>query len=109
MEEELQKRAYRLGFEVGFHSHDEWTSWVWGEKRRIFSRAKRLGMLKEVEAAYERGKREGVLKRRNLPEKKIAARKKKMKVIEKPSVISRPDMSGIIKTVVLPKFLRLFK
>ncbi|NOZ59016.1 MAG: hypothetical protein GXO66_05515 [Euryarchaeota archaeon] len=106
---DLEQRAYKLGFEVGFHSHDEWTSWVWREKRKLISSARKRGIARAVEEAYERGKADGALRRRSIAEKKVKLRKKRVKVIERPRVISRPDMSGIIRTVILPKFLRLFK
>ena len=105
---ELEGRAYRLGFEVGLHAHDEWTSWAWKEKRRIFQEARRTGVLKRVELAYEKGKSDGISKKKSLKEAAFK-NESKIKVIDKPKLISKPSVTGIIKTVLVPKFLKLFK
>jgi len=105
---ELEQQAYRLGFEVGFHAHDEWTSWVWKEKKKIFDDARKNKILDRIESAYEKGKIDGFSRKKNIKEGTIE-KKPKIKVIEKPALISKPAVTGIIKTVLIPKFLKFFK
>jgi hypothetical protein len=106
--EELEQQAYKLGFEVGFHTHDEWTSWVWREKKKIFDEARKNKILDRIESAYEKGKFDGSLRKKKIKEGTVKNRPE-IKVIEKPPLISRPPMTDIIKTVLLPKFLKIFK
>jgi|Deesub1362A_J573_1020465.scaffolds.fasta_scaffold04800_3 hypothetical protein len=108
--ENLELRAYKLGFEVGFHTHDEWTSWVWKEKKKIFDEARKSKLLDRIEVAYERGKFEGFLRKKRMKGKEsIIKNKSGIKVIEKPSFISKPAMTDVMKAVLLPKFLKFFK
>lgn len=107
-EKELEQRAYRLGFEVGLHSHDEWTSWVWKEKKEIFNEAIESSILDRVESAYERGKFDGFSRRKKIKEGKIS-RSHKIHVIGKPTLITKPAVTDIVKTILIPKFLKFFK
>ncbi|WP_456474308.1 hypothetical protein [Candidatus Pyrohabitans sp.] len=107
--EKLELRAYRLGFEVGFHAHDEWTSWVWKEKKKIFNEARKGKFLEKVEAAYEKGKFDGFLRKKKIKESKTVEKRTEIGLISRPSFISKPAMTKVVKTVLLPKFLRFFR
>lgn len=108
--EKLELRAYRLGFEVGFHAHDEWTSWVWKEKKKIFNEARKGRFLEKVESAYERGKFEGFLSKKKIKENKRGVKRQaEIGLINRPSFISKPAVTKVVKTVLLPKFLRFFR
>jgi hypothetical protein len=106
--EELEQQAYKLGYEVGFHTHDEWTSWVWREKKKIFDEARKNKILDRIESAYEKGKLDGSL-RKNKIKNDVNKNRPDIRVLEKPQLISKPAVTEIIKTVLIPKFLKFLK
>ncbi|HDP96561.1 MAG TPA: hypothetical protein ENN25_02580 [Euryarchaeota archaeon] len=58
------KRAFRLGFEVGYRDHREGIGWVKRERSTILREANQIGTLDECKIYYHRGKELG--KRRRL-------------------------------------------
>jgi len=54
--------CYRLGFEVGYHGHSE-IGWVSQRLTSLLRLAERLGLKKLAMQYYERGKKDGALKR----------------------------------------------
>jgi len=59
---ELEKRAYDLGFEVGYHKHSE-LGWVSERYTALESVAKEAGLLELVSENYKRGKETGTKSR----------------------------------------------
>lgn len=59
---ELEKRAYDLGFEVGYHKHSE-LGWVSERYAALESVAKDAGLLEIVSENYKRGKEAGAKNR----------------------------------------------
>lgn len=59
---ELEKRAYDLGFEVGYHKHSE-LGWVSERYAALESVAKDAGLLEIVSDNYKRGKEAGAKNR----------------------------------------------
>lgn len=59
---ELEKRAYDLGFEVGYHKHSE-LGWVSERYAALESVAKEAGLLELVSENYKRGKETGTKNR----------------------------------------------
>ncbi len=59
---ELEKRAYDLGFEVGYHKHSE-LGWVSERYAALESVAKEAGLLELVSDNYRRGKETGAKNR----------------------------------------------
>ncbi|MGB3907000.1 MAG: hypothetical protein WBL02_01035 [Methanomethylovorans sp.] len=55
---ELEKRAYELGFEVGYHKHSE-LGWVSERYAALESVAKDAGLLEIVSDNYKKGKEAG--------------------------------------------------
>lgn len=59
---ELEKRAYELGFEVGYHKHSE-LGWVSERYAALESVAKEAGLLELVSENYRKGKETGTKNR----------------------------------------------
>lgn len=59
---ELEKRAYDLGFEVGYHKHSE-LGWVSERYAALESVAKEAGLLELVSENYRKGKETGIKNR----------------------------------------------
>lgn len=59
---ELEKRAYDLGFEVGYHKHSE-LGWVSERYAALESVAKEAGLLELVSENYRKGKETGTKNR----------------------------------------------
>ncbi len=70
--EEILKKAYQLGYFVGFYGHTEWVRWISKEKEQIYSTAKSLGIYDEVRKAYALGKDDGTKKREELLQKGLS-------------------------------------
>ncbi len=60
---DLVKRAYILGYEVGYYRHQDSVGWVKKMLRRYEEEAEKAGILEEVTRAYKRGKIDGARKR----------------------------------------------
>jgi|GEM_PF-1632763 len=63
MAQNIIKRAYILGYEVGYYRHQEAVGWVKKELRRLEEEAEKAGVLDEFIKAYKRGKIDGGKKR----------------------------------------------
>ncbi len=59
----LLRRAYALGFEVGYYRHYESVGWVKKELRRLEEEAEKLGIKKRLLDIYLKGKADGERKR----------------------------------------------
>ncbi|MEE8358794.1 MAG: hypothetical protein V3R82_05220 [Candidatus Hydrothermarchaeales archaeon] len=71
-ERKLIKSAYKLGYEVGFHKHNEFWGWVRKSKKTLFEGAKSTGFYGTVVEEFKKGKKEGQLaKRKHSKEKHI--------------------------------------
>lgn len=79
--------CYRLGFEVGYNSHSE-IGWVSQRLSSLLKLADRLGLSKLATQYYERGKRDGTLKRSY----DVQARFFKHNVEEKQEAFGRPHL-----------------
>ena len=107
--EDLIKRAYILGYEVGYYRHQESVGWVKKTLRRYQEEAERAGILEQVLRAYKRGKIDGGRKR------VLEIGEGKERPVEMPSIDFRVERTRI-KTfrraerrplfTSLPKFLR---
>jgi len=58
----LLKGAYKLGFEIGYHAHDEFYGWVDESKKKLEWKANELGVLRAAAMYYKRGKVAGSTK-----------------------------------------------
>ncbi|AGB03956.1 hypothetical protein AciM339_0054 [Aciduliprofundum sp. MAR08-339] len=103
----LIKRAYVLGYEVGYYSHDEAVGWVKKELRKIEQLARAEGIEKEIEKVYKRGKDEGRRKR------SYEITEGKEKPMEQPSIRVERNTIRLIRRyelrmqfMDLPRFLR---
>lgn len=103
----LIKRAYLLGYEVGYYSHDDAVGWVKKELRKIEQLAREEGIEKEIEQVYKEGKSEGRRKR------SYEITEGKEKPMERPDIrverstiriISRHNLR--VQFVNLPRFLK---
>ena len=102
---EVIKKAYILGFEVGYYKHYDSVGWVRRERDRIEELAEKIGIEKEVERAYRRGISDGATKReqdlvqdKNVPAGKVRQPTRGLEAIE------IPDMKP--KFFHFPRFLR---
>ena len=105
---ELLKKAYALGFEVGYYRHYEAVGWVRREREKIESLASRYGIEVEVRRAYERGKADGERKKSTdlLEEKEVHGGEKNLPV-RGLEAISTPSREP--RFFHLPKFLRRYR
>jgi len=55
----LTTYAFKFGHEVGYHRHDDFSSWAGEHKDRLIEAAAKVGVLEEVEEGYLNGKRSG--------------------------------------------------
>jgi len=70
----LLKRAYDLGYEVGYYGHMEDISWIKEERESILERALEMGVdLEEVTRAYQLGKKRGAYYRRRKIQQALSA------------------------------------
>lgn len=70
----LLKKAYDLGYEVGYYGHMEDISWIKEERETILEKALEIGMdLEEVTRAYQLGKKRGALDRRQKIQQALSA------------------------------------
>ena len=60
---DVLKRAYALGFEVGYYKHYESVGWVKKEKRALEEKAREIGIVIEFSETYNRGKEDGERKK----------------------------------------------
>ncbi|WP_461866739.1 hypothetical protein [Thermococcus sp.] len=79
---EILKKAYNLGYFVGFYGHSEWLSWIVKEKEEIYSQAKFMGIYKVVKRAYAIGKERGIRKREELIMKGLSVNTIKVEELE---------------------------
>ncbi len=77
---DLIKKAYALGYEVGYYKHYEYIGWVRKIWNEIEEKASAAGIEEEIKKAYARGKADGERKRSLdlLKEEKIVPEKKNM-------------------------------
>ncbi len=106
--EELIKRAYVLGYEVGYYGHYESVGWVKKELRKIEELAREEGIEKEVLTAYRKGKLDSQRKRsyeltegKEIPADEISNVRAERTIIR---ALRRQDRR--ITFINLPKFLR---
>ncbi len=55
----LFKQGYELGVEVGYYGHMETVGWVGSKRKELMSLAQGLGVLRKLDAEYDRGKEDG--------------------------------------------------
>jgi len=69
-ERDLIRKAYKLGYEVGYYGHMETLSWVADEKKRLVEEALSLGIdVNVIIKAYNVGKKRGTeAKRKKIQE-----------------------------------------
>ncbi len=70
--EELLRKAYKLGFDIGYFGHFENVGWIRRERKRPASISGELGISDRVEAAYQKGKRRGIETKRHEISKSVA-------------------------------------
>jgi len=133
---ELLKKAYRLGYFVGFYGHTEWAAWISEEKEEIYLEAQLLGIYEKVKKVYAFGKEEGAKKREELIQKGLSIEPPKSKeeikkkVMEEPKglipmeevkktgkhylsflesdkIVARPKLFKKVKIIKKPNFLKL--
>lgn len=79
-ERELVRKAYKLGYEVGYYGHMETLSWVSEEKRRLIEEAISHGIdVNVIVRAYNLGKKRGAEEKR----KKIQEELSKKSLLER--------------------------
>ncbi|MDH3365894.1 MAG: 4-vinyl reductase [Thermoplasmata archaeon] len=61
--DDLRRRAFELGLEVGEENHLESVGWVNSKLQEIREEADRVGVFEEVRRAYQKGKKLGVARR----------------------------------------------
>jgi hypothetical protein len=64
--DDLRRRAFELGIEVGRTNHLETVGWVSSEIRSLKQEAERASVLEEVQREYQRGKKIGIARRARL-------------------------------------------
>ena len=70
----LLKKAYDLGYEVGYYGHMEDISWIKEERESIIERAIEIGLdLEEVTKAYQLGKKRGAYDRKQKIQQALSA------------------------------------
>lgn len=93
----LIKSAYELGYEVGFHKHNEFWGWVRKSKKTLFAGAKSTDFYETVVEEFKKGKKEGQLaKRKQSKEKRIktslaSGRSIKAVTVEKPEAETKGE------------------
>lgn len=116
------KRAYKLGFEVGYYGHYESLGWIRRENAGIRKMAQDLGITLDVSTAYEKGKRRGSEQRRSKlsggPPGRIepheeenlfeyrGRRRRPSPVHVRPLVLDSPGVMNQGEILDLPKILR---
>jgi len=105
--EDILKRAYMLGYEVGYYGHYESIGWVKRELRKLESIAREEGIEYEFWEIYKRGKENSrkarsyeVTEGREIPVEDISIRAERTMI----RAIRRQDRR--IKTLSLPRFLK---
>lgn len=134
--EELIKSIYKLGYEVGFQSHNEFWGWVRKSKKNLFDDADSAGFYKEAQEEFQRGKIAGKLAKQKqgkdlrktqflktkrpvpkhnlrdlgiLERDLVLLKQIKFTFLDKPLHASRSRLIELPKLVKLPKFLRMNK
>ena len=107
--EDVLKRAYILGYEVGYYGHYESIGWVKRELRKLESIAREEGIEYEFWEIYRRGKEDSrkarsyeVTEGREIPVEDISVNITAERTMIR--VIRRQDRR--IKTLSLPRFLK---
>ena len=105
--EDVLKRAYILGYEVGYYGHYESIGWVKRELRKLESLAREEGIEYEFWEIYRRGKEDSrkarsyeITEGREIPVEDINVRTERTMI----RAIRRQDRR--IKTLSLPRFLK---
>ncbi len=104
----LIKKAYVLGFEVGYYKHYEAVGWVRREREKLEKLALEYGIEREIREAYNRGKLEGE-KRKSLDliEEKSVSGGDRYLPTRGLEAISLPAREP--KLFHLPKFLKRYR
>ncbi len=105
--EDILKRAYILGYEVGYYGHYESIGWVKRELRKLESLAREEGIEYEFWEIYKRGKEDSrkarsyeVTEGKEIPVEEVNVRTERTMI----RAIRRQDRR--IKTLSLPRFLK---
>ena len=105
--EDILKRTYILGYEVGYYGHYESIGWVKRELRKLESLAREEGIEYEFWEIYKRGKEDSrkarsyeITEGREIPVEDIDVRRERTMI----RAIRRQDRR--IKTLSLPRFLK---
>lgn len=99
----LIKSAYKLGYEVGFHKHNEFWGWVRKSKKTLFDEAKSTGFYETVAEEFKKGKKEGQLaKQKQSKEKRIktslaSGRSIKAVTVEEPEAETKKEDENFLK------------
>ena len=115
-EKELVRRAYKLGYEVGYYGHMETLSWVSEEKRKLIEEAIAHGI--DVEAiirAYNLGKRRGREEKRKRIEEGLSRksllerlREELREAYNMSDILSEPQIQSRPRMLRPPSLLRPF-
>ena len=102
---ELLKKAYMLGFEVGYYRHYESVGWVKKKRDAIENEAIAQNLVEEMRKAYQRGKIDGERKKsQDLVQEKKVVVSEKHHPVRGLAAISIPKREP--RFFSLPKFLR---
>lgn len=107
--EDILKRAYLLGYEVGYYGHYESIGWVRRELRKLESLAKEEGIEYELWEVYRRGKEDSrkarsyeITEGKEIPVEDISVNIRAERTMIR--AIRRQDRR--IKTLSFPRFLK---
>ncbi len=104
-EKEILKKAYLLGYEVGYYKHYDAVGWVKKEREEIEKAGEKYGIVDEIHTAYQRGKVDGERKKsQDLTQEKKVVVKERHHPVRGLEAISMPVREP--KFFHLPKFLR---
>ncbi len=115
----LCTKAYELGFNIGYGTYEDKSTWVKGKIRELMSNAERRNIVEFVMKEFERGKEDGKLQAKRLEElkgagEKIPERKERItldfeEVEEVPAPIKMPRHTEMPKSISPPEAVKLPK
>ncbi|RLG22339.1 hypothetical protein DRN72_02255 [Methanosarcinales archaeon] len=105
-------QCYKLGFEVGYHGHSE-IGWVGQRYASLLNIASRMGLENLAIEYYEKGKKDGVLKKNYDIHSRFYKQKMKEEAQKKPKLLWSLEkmlmdarFEGISPTSLKPLFMR---
>ncbi len=54
---DIVKSAHKLGYDIGFHKHNEYWGWIRRTKKELFDEAKSAGLYDAVLFEFDKGKK----------------------------------------------------